>query len=41
VLTGQIDNNEAMRDGLLVVDGSPEHAKDISTIMKNIESMIA
>lgn len=41
VLTSQVDNNEAMRDGLLVVDGSPEHGKDISTIMKNIESMIA
>jgi hypothetical protein len=41
VLTGQVDNNAAMRDGLLVVDGSPEHGKDISTIMKQIESMIA
>lgn len=41
VLTGQVDNNEAMRDGLLVVDGSPEYGKDISTIMKNIEKMIA
>lgn len=41
VLTGQIDNNAAMREGLLVVDGSPEHGKDISTIMKQIEAMIA
>jgi len=41
VLTSQVDINEAMRDGLLVVDGSPEHGKDISTIMKHIEAMIA
>ncbi len=41
VLTGQIDNVEAMKKGYLVIDGSPEYAKDISVIMKNIEAMIS
>jgi putative sterol carrier protein len=41
VLTGQIDNVEAMKLGYLVVDGSPEYGKDISTIMKKIEAMVA
>ena len=41
VLTGQVDNNQAMKDGHLVIDGSPEYGKDISVIMKKIESMIA
>lgn len=41
VLTGQVDNVEAMKDGKLVVDGSPEHGKDISGIMKKIEGMIS
>ncbi len=41
VLTGQIDNVEAMKTGKLVVDGSPEHGKEISGIMKKIESMIS
>ncbi|HSW09502.1 MAG TPA: hypothetical protein VLK32_01215 [Bacillota bacterium] len=41
VLAGQVDNVEAMRRGMLVVDGSPEYSKDISTIMKRIEALIA
>ncbi len=41
VLTGQIDNVEAMKLGYLVVDGSPEYGKDISTIMKKIEAMVS
>ncbi len=41
VLTGQIDNVEAMKIGKLIVEGSPEHGKEISGIMKNIESMIS
>ncbi|HCC32669.1 MAG TPA: hypothetical protein DEQ28_02025 [Clostridiales bacterium] len=41
VLTGQVDNVEAMRRGMLVVDGSPEYSKDISAIMKRIEALIA
>ncbi len=41
VLTGQIDNVVAMKEGKLVVEGSPEHGKDISGIMKNIEKMIS
>lgn len=41
VLTGQIDNVEAMKSGDLVVDGSPEYGKNISAIMKKIESMIS
>jgi len=41
VLTGQIDNVEAMKLGYLVVDGSPEYGKDISSIMKKIEAMVS
>ena len=41
VLTGQVDNVEAMKDGRLVVEGSPEHGKEITGIMRRIESMIA
>lgn len=41
VLTGQIDNVEAMKLGYLVIDGSPEYGKDISVIMKKIEQMIS
>lgn len=41
VLTGQIDNVEAMKEGKLVVEGSPEHGKEISGIMKKIEGMIS
>jgi hypothetical protein len=41
VLTGQIDNVEAMKQNQLIVDGSPEYGKDISSIMKKIESLIA
>jgi hypothetical protein len=41
VLTGQVDNVEAMKLGYLVIDGSPEYGKDISVIMKKIEGMIS
>lgn len=41
VLTGQIDNVEAMKLGYLVIDGSPEYGKEISVIMKKIEGMIS
>lgn len=37
----QIDNVEAMKQSQLIVDGSPEYGKDISSIMKKIESLIA
>lgn len=40
VLTGRIDNVEAMKQGLLITDGSPEHGKDIATLMKKVESMM-
>ncbi len=41
ILTGQVDNVTAIKDGMLVVEGSPEHGKDITSIMRRIESMIA
>ncbi len=41
ILSGQVDNVEAMKSGMLVVEGSPEHGKDITGIMRRIESMIA
>ena len=40
VLTTQIDNVEAMRQGMLVIDGSPEYGKNISTIMLKINDMV-
>lgn len=41
VLTGQIDNVEAMKMGHLTVDGSPEYGKDVASIMKRIEAMVS
>ena len=41
ILTSQIDNVEAMKGGHLVIDGSPEHGKDISGFMLKIGDMIA
>lgn len=41
VLTGQIDNVEAMKLGHLNVDGSPEYGKDIASIMKRVEAMVS
>lgn len=41
VLTGQIGNVEAMKQGYLVVDGSPEYGKEIAAIMKKIEAMVS
>ena len=41
VLTGQIDNVEAMKLGYLTVDGSPEYGKDIASFMKKIEAMVS
>ncbi len=41
VLTGEIDNVEAMKLGHLTVDGSPEYGKDIASIMKRIEAMVS
>lgn len=40
VLTGRVDNVEAMKQELLVMDGSPEHGKDIATLMKKVEAMM-
>lgn len=40
VLTGRVDNVEAMKQGLLVIDGSPEHGKDVAGLMKRVEAMM-
>ncbi|MGE5423211.1 MAG: hypothetical protein ACM3QW_08105 [Ignavibacteriales bacterium] len=41
VLTGQIDNVEAMKKGMMVTDGSPEYGKDLASIMMKINDMLA
>ncbi|MGE5396316.1 MAG: hypothetical protein ACM3MK_02125 [Chitinophagales bacterium] len=40
ILTSQIDNVEAMKEGMLVIEGSPEYGKDISAIMMKIDGML-
>ncbi len=41
VMTSQVDTVEAVKEGHLDLDGSPEYAKEIGVFMKRIEGMIA
>ncbi len=41
VLTSQVDTVQAVKEGHLDLDGSPEYAKEIGIFMKRIEGLIA
>jgi hypothetical protein len=41
VLTSQVDTVQAVKEGFLELDGSPEYAKEIGIYMKRIEGLIS